>query len=135
MNKVASDTMKIAPAINPGAAAASTVTGRTIDTLGYGSITFALQSGTVTDGTHTGTVFHSDTLNGGALENAEAVPAGDLKGSAVFVAADDNVVKKIGAVITKRYMRVDQVVTGSPATGAVMGAVAILGEAAYKPVK
>lgn len=134
MNSSQKTELKVVPSKNPSAAVTTTQTGRVIDTLGFKSLTFAVQSGTITDGTFTPTFYKSETLNGGALENPVAVPAEELIGPAIpFVAADDDVVKTRGALVRARYYRCDLVASGSPATGGILAATAILGDPRYSP--
>ena len=115
-------------ALNIQAISSDTTTdGAAIDTKGYQSVTFVLQSATLTDGTYTPVIEESDTGDFSGEENA--VADADLLGTeaaAAFAAADDNEVRRIGYVGNKRYVRLTLVST-STSTGGTLGAVAILG--------
>jgi hypothetical protein len=115
-------------ALNIQAISSDTTTdGAAIDTKGYQSVTFVLQSATLTDGTYTPVIEESDT---GAFSGEEnAVADADLLGTeaaAAFAATDDNEVRRIGYVGNKRYVRLT-LVSASTSTGGTLGAVAILG--------
>ncbi len=88
-----------------------------------------VHTGTITDGTHTVEVQHSD-------DNAvwAAVADADLQGSEpAIVAADDNKIYEIGYRGLKRYLRV-VVVTAGAATGGTFGASVILADPRVVPV-
>lgn len=111
--------------------------GNVIDTLGFESITFAFQTGTVTDaGTASGFAFEiqeSDTTADAAFT---AVADDDLIGleSALTVtddAADNVMAGTIGYRGNKRYVRV--VVTGTTGTNAAVNGLCIKGHPVVKP--
>lgn len=113
----------------------ATTTGTTIDRIGanprkaYQSVGFAIITGTVTDGTHTFSIEHSD--NGSAWS---AAPAEDVLGNApVVTASNDDAVYDVTYVGLKRYVRVKCVGTGAT-TGATFGAVALLHGPRHLPV-
>lgn len=108
-----------------------TTNGDIIDLQGYDAITFAFLTGTITDGTHAVTFQEG---NDSGLADAAAVATSQYLGNAVsIVAADDNVVKRIGILTTKRYARA--VITSSGVTtGGTIGAIAMLGRPALAPV-
>lgn len=111
------------------AARTASANGSGVDLQGHEGAVVEITTGTITDGTHTFEVQESD-------DNATftAVADADLLGSEpAIVAADDNVVKKIGYRGTKRYLRVAVVVTGAPATGGVYGATIIKGFPRHAP--
>jgi hypothetical protein len=125
--------IKITPAINPAAAITgnTTTTGATIDTQGFESLELVVQSGTITDGTETFTVYEGDQAN---MSDEGAVAAGDLIGSApVFAATDDNVTKKVGYRGNRRYVRIKGVGAGQT-TGGFFAALAVQGHAKNAPV-
>jgi hypothetical protein len=99
-----------------------------VDTVDADSLTFLVATGTLADAdaTFATTIEHGDDSG---LSDAEAVPAAQLLGTtsgASFTFADDGVVKKIGYVGSKRYVRVT--VTPSANTGsAPIAIVPILG--------
>jgi len=109
----------------------TTTSGAIIDTAGYESLVFVVQSGTLTDGTYTIALQEGDNA---ALSDAATVASANLIGSLpVFAATDDNVTKRIGFVTTKRYARL-QIVSTGVTTGGTLGCVAVLGDPATAPV-
>ncbi|MGK9199017.1 hypothetical protein [Sinorhizobium meliloti] len=124
----------VAVALNNGSIASNTTTnGVIIDTAGFESIEFVVQSGTITDGTYTPGITAGDASD---LSDGATVAAPDLLGTnagAQFVAADDNVAKKIGYKGGKRYVRLHVLSTGVT-TGGTFSAVAIKGNARSAPV-
>ncbi|QCO15529.1 hypothetical protein D3869_09970 [Azospirillum brasilense] len=99
-----------------------------VDSLGYGSVTFVLLTGSLADADATFSVLveHGDAAN---LSDAEAVPDDLLIGTealAGFTYADDNKARKVGYAGGKRYQRVTITPAGN-ASAANLGAVAILG--------
>jgi hypothetical protein len=133
MTKDLFNNVVIKNALNTQAIATDTTTaGAIIDTAGFESLTFAVQSGTLTDGSYTVLLQEGD--NSG-LSDAEAVADSDLLGTeagASFALADDNKVTKIGYLGTKRYVRLS-LVSADTTTGGTLGAVAILGHARFNP--
>jgi len=110
----------------------TTTAGAIIDTLGYESVTFVIQSGTLTDGAYTPLIQDGD--NSG-LSDVAAVSDDFLVGTeaaAAFVLADDNTTKRIGYVGKKRYVRLN-IVSASTSSGGTFGAVCILGDAISQP--
>jgi len=113
-----------------------TVNGTAIDlwsnTVGdqvFRSALAVVQTGTVTDGTHTVEVQESDDNS-----SFTAVADADLQGTEPAIgAANDNVVYEIGYRGTKRYIRVT-VVTSGATTGGTFGAVLVLGIPRRLPV-
>lgn len=88
-----------------------------------------VSTGTITDGTHTIEVQHSD-------DNATwaAVPAAELLGAEpAIVAADDDKTFVLGYLGQKRYLRAIVTVAGAT-TGGVYGAVVALGSPRNAPV-
>lgn len=108
--------------------------GEIIDLRGFESCTFVFQTGTVTDGDYTVVIQEGDEAN---LSDADAVADKDLLGTeadASFDADDDdNEVSKIGYVGEKRYVRM-RIVSTNTSSGAVVGAVAVLGHPHAAPV-
>jgi hypothetical protein len=125
--------IKVTPAINPAAAIAAngTTTSAIIDTQGFESLEMVAQSGVITDGTFTGTLFEGDAAN---MSDEAAVAAGDLLGSnPVFAAAANNLTKKVGYRGNKRYVRIKFVQAGAT-TGGFLTAIAVQGAAKNAPV-
>lgn len=125
--------VKIVPAIDPAAIRTgnAVTTGATIDTSGFESVEFAVQSGAITDGQFAISVEDGDQAN---MSDAAAVAAADLIGAApTLLATDDSVVKKVGYRGNKRYVRIKATQTGAT-TGGFVAAVAILGNPRSAPV-
>lgn len=116
---------------NIGAISSNTTTaGVIIDTQGYESLEFVIQSGAYTDGSYLPLIEESDDSG---LSGSNAVDDEDLLGleaSATIAAA--NTVKRIGYRGGKRYVRLSLVST-SVTSGATLGATAILGKSMVRP--
>ena len=116
----------------------TTTNGNIIDTAGYESVVLVFFSGTVTDGTYTPLVQEgaaSDLSDAAAVADADLLPDGTgQEATAIFEAADDNAVEKLGYRGSKRYIR-PNFVSASTSTGATsMGCIAILGHPTHMPV-
>ena len=113
--------------LNTTAVSSDTATaGAIIDTAGFESLEFVIQSGTLTDGTYTPSLTEGDASD---LSDGATVAAGDMIGTvaaATFAATDDNAVKRIGYKGSKRYVRLT-VTSAGTTSGGTVGAVAILG--------
>lgn len=125
-------------AISPAAITSDTTTaGQIIDTQGYESVTFIIASGTITDGTYTPLIQEGDDSglsDAAAVPDDRLLPSGTGQEAAIaIVAADDNVVEKIGVISKKRYVRLSLVSTGVT-SGGTLAAVAILGHPHLAPV-
>ena len=132
-NKDLHNNVKCSRAISPGAILSGdgTTTSQTIDRQGFGSLEFVFISGVITDGTFTVHVYAGDASD--MSDEAEVTDASLLLGVApVFVATDDNVVKKVGYIGGKRYARTKVVQSGST-TGGYLSAVAVQGGAGIAP--
>lgn len=88
-------------------------TGAGVDLRGFGSSMAAIQSGALTDGTHTPKLQESDDD-----ATYADVAAADLEGAFANIAAD--AVQRVGYKGAKRYVRV--FVTSSGTTGAIYSA-------------
>ena len=118
--------------INPAVIAATT-TGSSVDRAAsaamYQSAMVIVQTGTMTDGTHTISVEESDDNSAWST-----VATGDLQGTApAIVSTDDNKMFTLGYQGIKRYLRVKTTVTGSPATGGAYGAIVLLSDPRVLP--
>lgn len=119
------------PSINPATMNATT-TGSSVDR-DSGSKMFqaalvVIVTGTMTDGSHVISLEES-------ADNSSwsAVAASDIQGTApTLAAADDNVVKQIGYLGSKRYIRVKSTVTPG-ATGGIYGASVVLSDPRIAP--
>jgi hypothetical protein len=124
------------PAIVPAAAVTDNTASVSaiIDTRGYESLTFLLQSGSLADADATFTVLVEDG-NASNLSDAAAVVDAELLGTealASFTFADDSKTRKIGYVGHKRYVRLT--VTPANNTGnAFITAIALLGHPNIHP--
>lgn len=100
--------------------------GTTIDCLGYGKITMIFASDTITDKASTFTLWESS-------DDSTYTAVADVKGTAAFVNADDDKVKQITGVLTKRYARYQNTV-GAGSTGGNYLVTYFLHGANHKPV-
>lgn len=125
--------VKPVSALNPTTIASDTTTnGIIIDTKGFQSLTFILQSGAIAAGTATPTLEEDDVVGFGS---ATTVATGDLLGTiadATFADTDDDAVKWIGYRGKKRFVRLSIVTTGST-TSTVLSAVALKGNPDLAP--
>lgn len=130
------NSVEVRRAISPAAAKTDNTAfvSQIIDISGFSMLIFAILLGSLADADATFTVLveHGDAPN---LSDAAPVPDAQLTGSeasAGFTFADDNKVRKIGYVGSKRYARLT--VTPANNTGdAFLSAVAILSGGRYKP--
>ena len=95
------------------------------------SLTFFVHAGTITDGTFTPVIQHSDTSGSGFTDVADSDLIGTEAGAAI-VAADDNKVTKIGYVGAKRYVKINIVSTGT-SSGGTLSAMALIGHLLVNP--
>jgi len=109
----------------------TTTVGEIIDTKGFESIEFVLQSGTITDGAYAILLEEGDdaALSDAATLDSE-LTLGALTG---FVAADDDATIRVGSIGKDRYQRVSLVSTGVT-TGGTFSAVVVLGTPHTAPV-
>lgn len=109
----------------------TTTLGAIIDTAGFESLEFVLQSGTITDGTYAITLEDGEEAN---LSDAAAVDSELVLGSeeAAFVAADDDAVKRIGYIGKKRYVRLS-ILSASTTSGGEFSSVALLASPHHAP--
>lgn len=126
--------LKISNALNPQTISSDTTTaGAIIDTANFDSLTFAVTSGALTDGTYTVLIEDGNVSN---LSDAAAVADAYLIGTeaaASFIATEDNTTKKIGYIGIKRYVRLS-IVSASTSSGGLLSAVAVQGVPASAPV-
>ena len=115
-------------ALNTTAISSDTTTnGVIIDTAGFESILFVIQSGTLADGTYTPLIQEGDDSG---LSDAASVADADLtntEASVAFAATDDNKSKSIAYVGDKRYVRLN-IVSASTSSGGTLSAVAVKGD-------
>lgn len=101
-----------------------------IDSQGYEAVMFVVYSGAITDGAYSLKILETDNADG----TTGAAEVGSYQAQGSFAAADDSVVKKVGAALTKRYCTLRLTSTGTTSGGVFKGAVALLGGALSKPV-
>jgi hypothetical protein len=135
MNREIGSKLKIAIALTPRAIASDTTTnGAIIDLRGYDACTFAFMTGVLTDGDYTVLIQEGDASD---LSDATAVADADLSATEASVSftadTDDSAISKISYIGSKRYVRFN-VVSTSTSTGALVGAMAILGYPNQSPV-
>lgn len=127
--------MKVVPSLAPAAAvtANAEVAGATIDSQGFESLTFVVQSGVVTDGTFAGKVFGGNASN---MSDEVELTADQLIGSNIAIATnDDGVTERVGVNIQKagkRYYRLKLTQAGAT-SGGFIAHIAILDNPRYAP--
>lgn len=109
----------------------TTTAGVIIDTQGFESIEWVIQSAAITDGTYVAKIEDGD--DSGLSDAADVATELVLGTLPSFGAADDNVVKRVGCIAKKRYVRLSLVSTGVT-TGGALGAVAVQGHPHSMPV-
>ena len=109
----------------------TTTVGNIIDTRGFESIEFTIQSGVITDGTYTLILEQGDDSG---LSDVAVVPTDEVLGVLTgFVAADDNATKRVGSIGKKRFQRLS-ILSASTSTGATrFSSVAVLGHPQSAP--
>lgn len=124
-------------AISPQAARTdnTAIVSQIIDLAGYEGLAFLINIGANTDTTVTFTplVEHGDQAN---LSDAAAVPDAQLTGTealASFQFDDDNEVRKIGYVGSKRYVRLTITPAGNDSGNIFVDALALLGFPRFAP--
>jgi hypothetical protein len=106
-------------------------TGQTIDVSEFGSVEFFFQSGAITDGTFTVTVYEGDASD---MSDEASVADADLLGTEpVFTSADANTVKRVGYKGNKRYVRA-KVVQAGATTGGFISSIVVQGHPKTAPV-
>lgn len=114
------------------AARTATASGSSADLKGYHSAYAIIEAGAWTDGTHTFSLQESDD-DSTFTDVADA----DLQGTEPVVSsgAGASQIYELGYLGSKRYLRVRQAVTGSPATGMVSAASIVRGHPATAPTR
>lgn len=120
-------------------AVTATATGLTVDTRGFDSVMFIIQTGVVTtaDATNfiTPSAQHSDSVDGSSvMTNAVAVTAAELEGT--FTVINDTTpfsgqIYAVGYKGNRRYVRL--IFTETLTASAILGAVVLLGHAHLRP--
>ena len=107
----------------------TTATGVTVDLAGFDKATFIAHLGTITDGT-----FAFDPEESDDDSTWTNIAAGDLSGSFTSgTSSADDTVQEVGYLGSKRYIRCNLTVTGSPSTGGAVGVTVLKAGARTKP--
>lgn len=121
--------------LSPVSTAADTpLVSQIIDRRGFSALTFAVITGTLGDADATYTVLVEDGDASNLSDNA-AVADAELLGTeaaASFLFSDDDIVRKIGYIGNKRYVRLT-ITPLNNGTAGIIGAIAILSDAALQP--
>lgn len=109
----------------------TTTVGNVIDTQGFESLEYIIQSGVITDGAYALLLEQDDVIGFGS---ATVVPSDEILGVLTgFVAADDNAAKRVGSIGKKRFQRLSIVSTGTSTGATKMSSVAVLGNPQSAP--
>lgn len=109
----------------------TTTVGNIIDTSGFESLEFIIQSGVITDGAYALLLEQGDDSG---LSDAAAVPAANILGVLTgFVLTDDNAAKRVGSIGKKRYQRLSIVSTATSTGATKFSSVAVLGNPKSAP--
>jgi hypothetical protein len=120
--------LSVAQSLAPAARTAS-ANGTGVDLRGFDGAFALIETGVITDGSHTFEVQESDDNS-----TFTAVADADLQGSEPAVGStDDNSVYRVGYRGTRRYLRVAVTVSGAT-SGGVYGAAVVRGLAHQQPV-
>lgn len=124
--------VQAATVIAPVTIATNTTTvGAIVDSQGFESLEYLIQSGVITDGSYTTVLEEGDDP---ALADAAPVPAANILGALpAFADTDDGVSKRVGSIGKKRYQRLSIVSAGVTA-GGLFSAVAVQGNPKSGPV-
>lgn len=122
----------IAVALKPITSTTGAHAGEIVDTDGFDSCVFVIETGDMTDGTQTPSVEMGDASNLSDTADAASYLHGTIA-SATFAATDDFKVKKLGYRGPKRYCRLTMT-AASATTGGLLSAVAVLGHPHLGPV-
>ena len=107
----------------------TTATGVTVDLAGFDKAMFIAHLGTITDGT-----FAFDPEESDDDSTWTNIAAGDLSGSFTSgTSSADDTVQEVGYLGSKRYIRCNLTVTGSPSTGGAVGVTVLKAGARTKP--
>jgi hypothetical protein len=110
----------------------ATTDGNVIDTLGFESLEYMIQSGTITDGTYALLLEEDDVVG---FTSSTVVPAADTLGVLTgFTDADDDTPLRVGSIGKKRFQRLAIVSAGTSSGGTNFTAHAVLGHPKSAPV-
>ena len=125
--------------LSPVSVSADTaLVGQIIDKNGYESVTYVIATGSIGDANVTFTTLLEESDDSG-MSGAASVADADMLGTEVlasFQYDDDNEVRKLGYIGSKRYTRLTITPSGNSGTPseALLAAVAILGHPQIAPV-
>ena len=131
------NSLTIRPVIAPAANAnlgTTPLVGTVIDRLGFDSLVYAIQTGTLSDAdaTYTTLLEESDASGSGFTAVADADMIG-TEAAASFTYANDGVVRKLGYIGNKRYTRLTVTPAAADSGNSPIAAIAILGNAYSRP--
>ncbi|MBT6045658.1 MAG: hypothetical protein HOG49_02445 [Candidatus Scalindua sp.] len=111
----------------------TTTSGDIMDVSDCNAATFLIQAGTITLGTLAVVIQEGDDSG---LSDAATVGSGYLfypsgETAASFAASDDNLVKRVGVITDKRYLRLQ--LTSAASANLTVGAILLKGEANINP--
>jgi hypothetical protein len=110
----------------------TTTVGNIIDTLGFESLEYMIQSGTITDGTYALLLEEDDVVG---FTSSSVVPADETLGVLTgFTDADDDAPLRVGSIGKKRFQRLAIVSAGTSSGGTNFTAHAVLGHPKSAPV-
>jgi len=108
----------------------TTTVGNIIDTVGFESLTYFIQAGTLVDGDYNVLLEDGEDSN---LSDAAPVGLDFLIGSLpVFADTEDGAVKEVGVVSKKRFQRLS-IVSTNVTTGGPLTSIAVKGHADSRP--
>jgi hypothetical protein len=107
----------------------TTTLGAEIDTQGFNSFVFFLQSGVITDGNYVVSLVESDTSGG----TFTAVDSAEQLGNANYAQAEDNTIKRLGYIGKKRYVKFS-IVSTSTSSGGIFSGLVVKSDALTQPV-
>lgn len=118
--------------VEQAVAADTLIVGEIIDTLGFESLEYIAQVGTITTGTMSLILEEGDDSG---LSDAAAVSADETLGSLTgFLVTDDDSTKRVGSIGKKRYQRLSFQPAGGTAAIDFVSAIAVLGNPKTAPV-
>ena len=110
----------------------TTTVGNVIDTVGFESLEYLIQSGTITDGAYALLLEEADVVG---FTGSTVVPAAETLGVLTgFVAADDDAALRVGSIGKKQFQRLSIVSTGTSTGATKMSSTAVLGRPKHMPV-
>ena len=111
----------------------TTTDGASVDTFDFGSLTWVISSGVVTDGDYQVLLEESDTDFSGETTVDDADILDGVIADWDFALGDDGVTVRIGVIAKKRFQRCS-LVSASTTTGGLFSWVALLGHPKHQPV-